>query len=168
VPLVNTAEGIAPPGGHARKGTLVKFLRTGVLLTVGAVVGRAVAKKISAHRSSPHGDARWFTVTVNAPRDEVAGDRRLSEALAELGSGVETRIDVAPGDRGTEVAVRVLNTGAGSASSADEVRRVLREVKSLIETGEVVRPDASTTGKPTPGGALVRAMTRRAGGEGRL
>jgi hypothetical protein len=49
-----------------------------------------------------------------------------------------------------------------------DVRRPLRDVKSLVETGEVVRPDEPTTGKRTPGGALVRLATRRAGGEGRL
>jgi hypothetical protein len=142
--------------------------RIGAFLAAGAVAGGAVAKKVSARRSSPHGDAEWFAVTVNASRDEVAGDRRLSEALDGLGSGVETRIITAPGARGAEVAVRVRDADAESAPSADDVRRTLRDAKSLIETGEVLRPDPPTTGKPTPGGALVRAMTRRAGGEGRL
>jgi len=146
----------------------MRTLRTGLLLTAGAVAGRVVAKKVRARRSAPHGDVRWLTVTVNASRDEVAGDRRLSEALATLDGAVETRIVVAPGDRGAEVAVRAQDPEGGSAPSADQMRRVLRDAKSLIETGEVVRPDPPTTGKPTPGGALVRAMTRRAGGEGRL
>ncbi len=146
----------------------MKPLRTGLLLTAGAFVGRTVAKRITARRSSPHGDAEWFTVTVNAPRDEVAGDQRLADTLATLGNGVETRIVDAPGDRGAEVGVRVPDPEADSAPTADEVRRALRDAKSLLETGEVVRPDPPTTGRPTPGGALVRAMTRRAGGEGRL
>jgi hypothetical protein len=144
--------------------TSMKPLRTGLLLTAGMAVGRVLAKKVMARRTTPHGDAEWFTVTVNAPRDAVAGDGRLSAVLAELGDRVETRIVAAPGDRGCEVAVRV----TGSQPSADQVRRRLRDAKSLVETGEVVRPDPPTTGKPTPGGALVRAMTRRAGGEGRL
>jgi hypothetical protein len=49
-----------------------------------------------------------------------------------------------------------------------ELRRALRDMKSLVEAGEVVRPDESTTDKRTPGGALIRLATRRAGGEGRL
>ncbi|HEX2317090.1 MAG TPA: hypothetical protein VHJ17_25315, partial [Thermomonospora sp.] len=48
------------------------------------------------------------------------------------------------------------------------VRSALREAKSLVETGEVVLPDAPPTTRPTPGGKVLDLATRRAGGEGRL
>jgi hypothetical protein len=148
------------------------WLRTGLAVAAGATVARAVA-----HRKQNQDDGpRWLSVTVNAQPGLVREDPRLREAFARLGPDVETRVVAAPGGKGTEIGALHRNAPAGAAVVArvtgtdprQEVRTVLREVKSLIETGEVVRPDAPATGKPTPGGALVRLATRRAGGEGRL
>ncbi|HEX2130996.1 MAG TPA: hypothetical protein VHH15_05495 [Actinophytocola sp.] len=131
-------------------------------------MAKTVPKMLAARRATPHGDATWLVVTVNATPDVVTADQRLSDAVADLGTAVETRLTPAPGGRGTEIAARVQRTGTAGAPSANDLRLVLRQVKSQIETGEVVRPDPPTTGRRTPGGALVRAATRRAGGEGRL
>jgi hypothetical protein len=144
-------------------------IRTGAVIVAGAMVGQAVARRVARHENSS--GERWLAVTVNAPPEKVT--ERLADAMAEL--DVETRTTPAPGDRGTEVAARlrdapptgVLRRLAGKDPRQD-VRRALRDMKSLVEAGEVMRPDEPTTGKRTPGGALVRLATRRAGGEGRL
>jgi hypothetical protein len=152
----------------------MKPVRTGALVAAGVVVGRTVrrlvARKPAQRQDVPRQKSRWLAVTVNAPPEKVAAP--LSEAVADL--DVETRLSAAPGGRGTEIAARPRNSPTGplrrvaGTDPRQGVRRALREVKSLIEAGEVVRPDEPTTGRRTPGGALVRLLTRRAGGEGRL
>lgn len=144
-------------------------------LGAGVVFGVAVAAAFRAfarRRTAEDDTSRWLTVTVHAEPDAVAADPRISDAFAGLDEEVETRIAAAPGGRGTEVAARVRRGSVTARVTGhdprQDVRHVLRDVKSLLETGEVLRPDPPTTGKPTPGGALVRLLTRRAGGEGRL
>ncbi|MBB4908614.1 hypothetical protein [Actinophytocola algeriensis] len=145
-------------------------------LRAGAVLGVAVAASGAVLRRHTDEDdtSRWLVVTVNAEPDAVAGDPRFTEAFAAFGDDVETRVAAAPGERGTEVAARVRQAPARATARMaghdprQDVRRTLRDVKSLLETGDVLRTDPPTTGKPTPGGALVRLFTRRAGGEGRL
>jgi hypothetical protein len=129
-------------------------------LVTGGTVAKKVAEKVTAHRTA-NGE-RWLVVTVNAMPELVAGE------VAKLGAGVRTRISPAPGGRGTEVAARPSLEDGDKTPSTDDLRRALRELKSTAETGEVIRPDEPTTGKATPGGALMRAITRRAGGKGRL
>ena len=152
----------------------MNVVRTGALIVASAVAGRMAVQKVArnlARRQGVPGElSRWLAVTVNAAPGEVAGP--LAEAVAEL--DVETRLTAAPGGRGTEASARLRHSPAGPVrrwSGQDPrqyVRRALRDMKSLVEAGEVVRPDESTTGKRTPGGALVRLATRRAGGEGRM
>ncbi len=144
---------------------------TGALIAAGAVAGRTVARRIARRAAGPDAErSRWLAVTVNAPPDQVAVP--LAEAVAEL--DVETRLTAAPGGRGTEAAARSRHGTAGlgrrlaGRDPRQDVRRALRDMKSLVEAGEVIRPDEPTTGKRTPGGALVRLVTRRASGEGRL
>jgi hypothetical protein len=149
----------------------MRTVRNAALMVTGAVVGRTVARTIARRRGGRGEEPRWLVVTVNAAPDKV--EAPLAEAVAEL--DVETRLSAAPGGRGTEAAARLQQHGpAGPArrlagkDPRQDVRRALRDVKSMVEAGEVVRPDEPTTGKWTPGGALVRLATRRAGGEGRL
>jgi hypothetical protein len=147
------------------------LMRTGAVVAAGAMIGHALARRTAHHGDGPAQRSRWLTVTVNAPPEKV--DERLADAVAEL--DVETRVTPAPGGRGTEVAARLRDAPAtgvvrrvAGQDPRQDVRRALRDMKSLVETGEVVRPDEPTTGRRTPGGALVRLATRRAGGEGRL
>jgi len=146
------------------------LMRTGAVIVAGAMIGQAVARRVAQHKDGSGERSRWLTVTVNAPPEKV--DERLADAVADL--DVETRVTPAPGDRGTEVAARLRDAPTGvvrrlaGEDPRQDVRQALRDMKSLVEAGEVVRPDEPTTGKRTPGGALVRLATRRAGGEGRL
>ncbi|MGK3204394.1 hypothetical protein [Amycolatopsis sp. MEPSY49] len=142
----------------------------GAVAVAGIAAGTAAARRKSA--AAPN---RWLGVTVNLPPGEVENDPRLRDAFAALAEEAETRVRPAPGGHGTELAARPRDPGSGGVvkrlagrDPRQPVRSALRDVKSLLETGEVIRPDAPTTGKPTPGGALVRLATRRAGGEGRL
>ncbi|MFD6245926.1 hypothetical protein [Streptomyces roseolus] len=89
------------------------------------------------------------------------------------------RVRPAPGDRGTELAVRSNRPVPRRAASLpsrlagrdprQEVRTALREAKSLLEAGEVMLPDAPPTARGrTPAGRLVGLVSRRSGGEGVL
>jgi len=64
--------------------------------------------------------------------------------LRELGENLMVDFDVAPGDRGTEVAVRVTTAKIGADHLLDDT---LRRFKQVVETGEVVRSDGAPDGK---------------------
>ncbi|WP_410573809.1 hypothetical protein [Amycolatopsis sp. cmx-4-61] len=145
---------------------------------IGALAAAGIAAGTAAARRKSPAPNRWLGVTVNLPPDAVENDPRLMEAFAELSEDAETRVRPAPGGRGTELAARprqpVVPGPAGVArrlagrDPRQPVRSALRDIKSVLETGEVIRTDPPTTGQPTPGGLLLRLATRRAGGEGRL
>ncbi len=159
----------------AKSAKSAKLLKvgTGVAVALGTAASASLAAR---RRRTPNPARRWLVVTVNTTPDQVTADGRLDKAVAGLDADVETRVTPAPGLRGTEVAVRLRTPEQGGllrrARGKDprqEVRRALRNLKSVVETGEVMRPDSPpVTGKPTPGGKLIRFATRRAGGEGRL
>ncbi|MFI6208444.1 hypothetical protein ACIBAI_18910 [Streptomyces sp. NPDC051041] len=143
-------------------------------LAAGAVV---VTRRRQAAPTAPSAFDRWLTVTVNcAPAD--LRPEKLPAPLQEYGDRIETRIRPAPGDHGTELAVRLKEDPPEAASSlparlagADprqDLRRALREAKALLETGEVMLPDTPPTTHDTPGGRLVGLLSRRASGEGVL
>ncbi|TQM13291.1 hypothetical protein [Pseudonocardia kunmingensis] len=150
-------------------------------LMIVAGVGVAGARAVRRTMSGPHrGDDaathnRWLVVTVLRSPDEVVSDGTLPAPLAQLGDLVEVQVRPAPGDKGTELAARL--TGGGPTSAAarvqgkdprQRVRAALREAKSILEVGEIVRPDAPPTTHPGPGGRLVGKATDIAQGEGRL
>ena len=124
--------------------------------------------------------SRWRAVTINRSPDDVMPDHQVPGPLAELGDLVEVEVRPAPGGKGSELRARLRTpepTGAAAAAarlSGDDprqrVRAALREAKQLIEVGEVLRVDPAPHGRrpPAPGGALVEAATKRAGGEGLL
>jgi hypothetical protein len=107
-------------------------------------------------------------VTISAPTDEVAAAwaqaTELRDTIARAGGVV--RLDEAPGGRGTELAVElevaplVEDIGAGvqkltGHDLASQLSDDLRRFKQLIETGEVVRSDA------TPDGHLLAEHLRQ-------
>lgn len=129
--------------------------------------------------------ARWLVVTIACPPERLTRPAGLPEPIERLQreAEVEVRVQPAPGDRGTELGVRLSRpradgapTGIPSGIAArlsgndprQRLRTALRDAKSLIETGEVLRPDTPPTTRPTITGKVMELATKRAGGEGRL
>jgi hypothetical protein len=145
-----------------------RIIISGVVLA-GAV---GLARRLRS-RSADRTD-RWLVVTVNCAPENLSKDA-LPAPLAALRDRVEIQIRPAPGGRGTELGARLLRSGPSGvvaritgADPRQEVRSALREAKSLLETGEVLRADTPSTNRPTVGGKILETATRRAGGEGRL
>ncbi|MFL6143723.1 MAG: hypothetical protein ACJ72N_17910 [Labedaea sp.] len=145
-----------------------------VALSALAAAGVGAARRISSRSAARPGDdaGRWLVVTVYLPVEKVRN--RLPEPITELGDRIEVRIRPASGDKGTEVAARLREPGPSGPVARltgrdprQEVREALRRAKSLLETGDVLRPDPPST-HPGPGGKLVALASSRAGGEGRL
>jgi hypothetical protein len=131
-------------------------------ITRTAVAGGALAGGVAIVRYALHrrpddetgGPARWHSVTVFRPLDEVR--QNLPEGLTGRGGAWEVQLRAAPGGRGTELHAR-----AGDPAVPDgEVRRVLRESRSILETGEVLQPGGPTT-EPTVLNKPLRAVTKR-------
>jgi hypothetical protein len=142
-------------------------LRRGVVV-VGVGAGVVAVRRITARQRGDGaarraGGDRWHTLTINRSPEEVAPGGRLSGPLAEFSDAVEVKVRPAPGDRGTEVAARVLRNG-----SVQRLREALRQTRQLAETGEVLSPDKPPTTRRTPTGIPLELVTRRARGEGRL
>ena len=123
-----------------------------LLVAATAAAGVAAAKRITARRRQKTDDRRRHAVTVYRPIDEIRTNGELPSPLADLG------------DRGTEIFVRARD---GSVS-AGEIRRALRDVRSLLETGDVLLPDGPATTTPTLLNKPLRAVTRRGREEGSL
>ncbi|WP_436995094.1 hypothetical protein [Streptomyces sp. enrichment culture] len=148
-------------------------------LVVAAAVGTgAVAARRSARTAPDESADRWLTVTVNrAPTDVMPGGT-LPEPLDRMADRLHARVRPAPGDRGTELAVRLKDTPSGAGTSLparltgqdprQEVRTALREAKAILEAGEVMLPDSPPTTRETPAGKVLGIVARRSGGEGVL
>jgi hypothetical protein len=143
----------------------------------GGVVALGGALRRAARGRAPAGPrGGWLGVTVLRPADELAPGGALPEPLRRFGERIEVRMQPAPGERGTELYARPVDrsTGSGLAGRLTgtdqlaDLRRALREAKSLAECGEVVQPDEPRTTHPGPGGRLLAALDRRAQGAGRL
>jgi hypothetical protein len=147
-------------------------------LAAGSGGAAALLRKVAGDGHHVDRTDRWLVVTVNASSEEVAPGGRLPDPLAEMAARIETRLTPAPGGRGTELAARPLAEVPSGAAGAvarvtgedprQDVRRALREAKSLIETGEVLQPDRQTTTRRTLMNLPLELATRRAKGEGVL
>ncbi len=152
--------------------------------TAGATVGAAanVAKSLSSrYLGGVPTDAkprnRWLAVTINCSPARLSRDN-LPGPVAKLTDRAEVSIRPAPGGRGTELAMRLLNppptgvSGMAARLSGDDprqrLRAALRDAKSLIETGEVIQPDSPPTAHPTLAGKLMDFAISTSAGEGRL
>lgn len=148
-----------------------------------AAAGLGVARwaatrgRVPSAAKDPLESSRWMGITINRPPDEVAPGGHLPEPLGRMDA--EVRMNRAPGDRGTELYARpraqrvgadaVLARLRGGEDPRTEIRTALRETKSLLETGDVLRSDEEMeTTRPTlPGKVLDMALGRAAEG-GRL
>lgn len=145
--------------GWVARGIFMAAAAGGAAATNRVLAARRPGGSRTDTRHSSDIQQRWHTVTVFRPLDEVAPGGRAPEPLAAL-DDVEVVFRPAPGDRGTEIAVR-LRGGEPSGTAAaiakkitgDDprfaVRRALRETKSLLETGAVLLPDAPSTTRST-------------------
>ncbi|MFD1829096.1 hypothetical protein ACFSJS_05410 [Streptomyces desertarenae] len=157
----------------------MNHLARAALVLAGAGAGAAVLRRRTSSRGDARRDDRWLVVTIDRAPTDVMPRSAPPEPLDEFGDALEVTVRPAPGDRGTELAVRLRDPESRSGSSLpsrlagrdpyQEVRRALREAKSLLEAGEVMLPDAPPTAREDGlGGKLVGLATRRAGGEGVL
>ncbi|WP_297618995.1 hypothetical protein [Nocardioides sp.] len=131
---------------------------------------RSVLHPASDRPAEPGSTASgWLAVTVLCDPSDLA-DTPLPAPLAELGDDVEVRLTPAPGDKGTELAVRLRERGTsggerGRLTGSDltsDLRSALRKAKQLIEVGEVLVVDPAPHGRrtATPGGVLLEAWTK--------
>jgi len=102
-------------------------------------------------------------LTVYRPLAEVEVTQ-LPGSFKEIADRVEVRLAAAPGGRGTEIAVRVPE---GSDITDGEVRRALRETRSLLEAGDVLLPSGPPATTPTLLNRPLQTVTQH-GREGGL
>ena len=152
--------------------------RTGAVVLAGigaaaaAVAGRRMmsARVVALPRAGR--EPEWLVATVYRAPTDITTDRGLPEPLARLGDAIEVRIRPAPGDRGTEVAVRPRLVGSHSRSVRRDAwrtaRLALREAKQLCETGEILQPDEPPTTRRTLFNRPLEYAIRHAREEGRL
>ncbi|WP_442929825.1 hypothetical protein [Micromonospora sp. WMMC241] len=134
--------------------------RTGRLvgaLTRAARDALAAARRRRARAGTDPRPARWQVVTVTGRPEHVLPAGRWPEPLRRLDGAVEVWARPAPGERGTELAVRPLGgrttlPGFAAHLVGDDpgrfLRQVLRETRQLLETGEVLRADRSPPDRP--------------------
>jgi hypothetical protein len=108
---------------------------------------------------------RWQSVTILATPDELAPDGRLPRPLTELADLIDTRLEPAPGGRGTQLSART-KPGPKPDSRVwkgeDPSRRIhsaLQHAKQLVEVGEVLSVEPQPAGRRRPTGLLVDRMT---------
>jgi hypothetical protein len=109
---------------------------------------------------------RWQTVTILATPDEIAPDGRLPAPLAGLAEVIDTRLEPAPGGRGSQLSVRTKlgpkpdSTLWKGEDPSRQIRSALQHAKQLIEVGEVLSVEPQPTGKRRRrAGLLVDLMT---------
>lgn len=145
------------------------------LIVAGTAAAAVAGKRALAGRTkqAPNSDgSRWNFVTVNLAPDEVAPGGAYPQPLVDLGDAVDVRVVPAPGSWGTELGAR-LKTGVPDKSASSlrqDVRRALRQSKTLLEAGEILRDEPMPHGKrpSTPTGKLVDEWEKRAQGGGYL
>lgn len=136
--------------------------RAVVTIAVGGAAGLVAAAAARRIRQARTTDDRWHSITVNREPEEVGSQ---PQPLHDLGETIQIRVRPAPGGRGTEIAARCVDAGPDGVRA---LRRALRETRTLVETGELLLPDAPPTTRRTPLGAPLAYATRHGRQEGRL
>jgi len=150
-------------------------MRGKLVIVGGAVAAVVVGKRVvdARTRQASHSDrSRWNSVTVDLSPDEIAPGGVYPQPLVDLGDVVDIRMIPAPGSWGTELGARP-KPGVPGISAGDlrqDVRRALRQSKTLLEAGEILRDQPMPHGKrpSTPTGRLVDEWEKRAQGGGFL
>jgi len=132
-----------------------------------AALMATVGPIIRALRQSSIDDiGRWRALSIDRPIEEISPGGQLPPALAALGSDIEVEMRSAPGDWGTEVAVRWVGPKklANDEDPRVVVRRALHEVKQLAEAGEVMQPQPQPEAKrpASPPGRMVDRTEKNA------
>jgi hypothetical protein len=116
---------------------------------------------------------RWQSVTILATPDEVAPQGRLPAPLAALAEVIDTRLEPAPGGRGSQLSARTRlgpkpdSTLWKGEDPARQIRSALQHAKQLIEVGEVLSVEPQPAGKRRRrAGLLVDLMTGDSDQEG--
>jgi hypothetical protein len=151
------------------KGAEVGRARSLLAGFAGVAVLMAIVRPIfgALRQNSAEDIGRWRTLTIDRPIEEISPGGEMPAALAALGSNIEIDIHSAPGNWGTEVAVRWV--GPKKAADGDDprvvVRRALQEVKQLAEVGEVLQGQPRSEGKrpATPTGRMVDRAEKNSG-----
>jgi hypothetical protein len=133
-------------------------LATATAAAIGGTAYRIVSRRRSRAASATPG--RRHVITVYRPQAEIAGV--LPEPLSAYHGTLEVQLRPAPAGRGTEISVRALD----DTVSDGDIRRLLRESRSLLEVGDVLQPGGPTT-TPTALNRPLREATRH-GREGGL
>jgi hypothetical protein len=157
----------------------------------------ALASSRSRRAAVRRAEPAVHVVTVNRPVGEVLVDGSVPQPLADLGDAVDVTATPAPGGRGTELRARLVHRvpshvtlpDAGAADPATgtdvrgvpgdprerealgqhgAVRKALRETKMLLETGEILLPDAPPTTRSTLTNAPLREAVAHGRDGGRL
>jgi hypothetical protein len=128
--------------------------RRGVARTAGAaavvagITGLDIYAAITRSMNGRRSREITKTLTINrVPADVKSLWQQWLDShpqLQELGTNLMADFDRAPGDRGTEVAVRVTTGKVAADHLLDDM---LRRFKQVAETGEVVRSDGAPDGK---------------------
>jgi hypothetical protein len=144
------------------------------LTSGGSIVESTVRKLAGSARARARQD-RWNVVTVNLPPDRVMPGGTPPGPLADMQAEIELQVRPAPGDKGSELAARLLHGDAGNGGDGkhgdrprERLRAALRDSKMILETGEVLESDKPSTAKTTITNLPLELAIRRAQGSGRL
>jgi ferredoxin-NADP reductase len=142
------------------------------LLAAGVGVARWMLSRSQTTRDRAPRN-RWIMVTINCSPQRLASRADLPEPITRLGDAVDIKIAPAPGDRGTELGARLRDLPrtkiAGMVTRRPEedprrmVEEALRQAKSIIEAGEVLRPEWPPSAQPAQGAKLLEFAGRRGG-----
>lgn len=149
---------------------LAALLRASV---AGAVRRRTARTPEWAEEDTFADPSRWQSVTILATPEEIAPQGRLPAPLAGLAEVIDTRLEPAPGGRGSQLSART-KPGPKPDSAlwkgedpSRQIRSALQHAKQLVEVGEVLSVEPQPAGKRRrQAGLLVDLMSGDSDQEG--
>ncbi|HEX8768668.1 MAG TPA: hypothetical protein VF714_09875 [Jatrophihabitans sp.] len=154
----------------------MKFVALAVQLrsSVARALGRRPSRTLEWTEEDTFSDPfRWQTVTILATPDEIAPDGQLPAPLAGLAEVIDTRLEPAPGGRGSQLSARTKlrpkpdSTLWKGEDPSRQIRSALQHAKQLVEVGEVLSVEPQPAGKRRRrAGLLVDLMSGDSDQEG--